>query len=250
MQRVEIHSMTAFPVIGLPYGFRRILSVNVRQRMRADLKLERELVAGHVQHTFEIPWLYLSAGDRTTLAAWFVSCRGRITADIEFTDPYDSVVYTCRLDADQLDIMAPTPVPWHWTATIRLIECGDWKALKAAVDTFPPSVPAQPPYRTSRLYRTVIETAPDGTEKRFEDMASSVQRWSAGGDVLTSAQVGALLDCWEGNLGPWSAFAFTDAEAGAHASCHFADPTITHTIMTRNAAGYVHSLRVTVEELK
>src|SRR5262245_33862561 len=133
--------MTEFPSLRIPYGFRRILRADVRQRMRGDLTVEREFVGGHVPHILEIPWACRSPADRLILEDWFTSCRGRITGDIAFTDPWNHETYTCRLDTDEIEFTAPSPL--HWTTTIRLIEVADWKAIKPAVAEFPASVPFQ-----------------------------------------------------------------------------------------------------------
>src|SRR3972149_8535944 len=115
---------TAFPALNSPFGLRRILIADVRQRLRGDLKLEREFRSGHIQHIYELPWAALLPADRTTLDAFLVTCRGRIQADIEFEDPRDSETITCRLDQDSLEASAPSAQ--YWTGSLRLIEIADF----------------------------------------------------------------------------------------------------------------------------
>lgn len=236
--------MTAFPSLPNPLGFRRILSVDVRQRMRSNLTLERIWVNRHVRHAFEFPWQALTPAQRTTLAAFMVTCRGRITADIDFTDPWDSVAYVCRLDSDELVLTAASPL--HWSGSLRLIEVSGWEAIKAAVTAFPATVPFQS-FASTHRYRTVIEAAEDDAEKRYEDFSAGIMRWTAGGSALTNAQADALIDAWEGNGGPWRAFSLTDPiTSTAYPTCHFADIQIAHTMLMPG----VNSVTAVVEELK
>jgi len=241
--------MTAFPALYSPLGMQRILGVNVRQRMRLDQKMEREFRSGRVQHAWEIPWGVLTSTQRTTLDTFFQTCRGRILSDIAYVDPWDGLTYTCRLDLDALDMTAPSPV--HWTGKLRLIEIADWKSLKSAVTTFPVTVPFQIPYKMGRQYRTVIEAAEDFTELRFEDLSTTIQRFGVGGDCLTDAQATDLLNCWEGNAGPWREFAFTEVETSTlYSHCHFVETQLTHTLVQPTTGGAMfHSIRATVETL-
>lgn len=237
--------MTTFPDIALPWNMRRILRVDLDCQLRADLKIERIFSSGHIQHVYEIPWTVIKESDREILEDFFVSCRGRYLNDIAFVDPWDSVSYTCRLDEDMLSLDSPLK---YWTGSIRLVEISSWKALKSPVEEFPAIVPFQPLMNRQRSYRTVIEAAADGSEKRYEDFANAdgIQRWSVGGDALVDAQVQALLDCWEGNCGPYREFDFTDPVSEDEYTAHFAENSITHTLICPG----VHSIRSVIEELK
>src|SRR5262245_21526340 len=123
--------MTAFPALPIVYGMRRTFKVDVRQQRRLDLKLERMSFNRHVQHSFEIPWQNLSPAERTTLDTFFQSVRGKSLGDIAFTDPWDSVTYTCRLGQDELNFEEVSAR--RWSATITLVEVSAFKAAKAAV---------------------------------------------------------------------------------------------------------------------
>lgn len=235
-----------FPSLISPFGMRRILHVDVVQVLREDLTLERTWVNRNVQHAWEIPWPVLIDANRITLDNFFKACRGRIESDIVYVDPYDSVTYsTCRLNLDELPLSG---LITHWTGTVKLIELPPFKALKAAVATFPTSIPWQPPYIVQRGYHTVITAQPDGAEKAYEDYANAdgIMRWGVGGDVLINSKADALLGCWEGNGGPWASFAFTDLFGTAWPTCHFVENEITHTLV----APGVNSIRCTVEQLK
>lgn len=243
--------MTAFPSLTKPYGMRRVLRVDVRQVMREDLKIERVLRNGHVQHAFEIPWRTLSKAERTTLDDFFKSCRGRYLNDIAFTDPWDSVSYTCRLDADELGLEEGEPT--RWGSSIRLVEVASFKALKTPVTTFPAlstGAVVQLPYRMQRRFRTLIEAQQDDSEKRYEDFAdaSGLQRWAVGGDNLSDSEAAALLDAWEGNQGPYRAFtSFTEPETNTlYTSSHFVETQAEHALLQNNS----NQVRLTLEELK
>src|SRR5262245_11788600 len=242
--------MTAFPAIEIVYGMRRHLRVDVLQKRRGDLKVERIFRNRHVQHSFEIPWAMLSAAERTTLDSFFQSVRGRFLGDIDFTDPWDGVHYTCRMDQDELNYEESTSK--RWNSTIRLIEVSAFKALKAAVPAFPTfasGAVVQFPYRMSRFYRTEIQAQQDDSEKRFEDfaVASGVQRWTVGGEALETADATALLNAWEGNYGPWASMSFTEPEtATAYSTVHFTETECIHELISTCAS----SVRLTLEELK
>jgi hypothetical protein len=242
---------TDFPLLTKPYGMRRILRVDVGRVMRGDLKTERVLESGHIQHAFEIPWRALDRAERSALDDFFRSCRGRYLGDIVFTDPWDSVSYTCRLDMDELELEEAEPT--RWGASIRLVEVADFKALKSPVTVFPAlatGAVVELPYRMRRSYRTVLERQRDGTERRYEDYQSSsgIQRWEVGGDNLSDLEAGALLDAWEGNQGPYRAFSsFTEPETGAvYTKTHFVETQVDHVLNAYNS----NRIRLTLEELK
>jgi hypothetical protein len=65
-----------------------------------------------------------------------------------------------------------------------------------------------------------------------------------------AAEITALLECWEGNCGPWREFSFTEPGGTIPPHCHFVETEITHTIVTRNAGSHIHSCRMTVEKLE
>lgn len=242
--------MTAFVALPVPYGLRRILTVDVQTTRRLDLKLERRFVSRRVQHAFEIPWELLSAANRTTLDTFLKAVRGRYLGDIAFVDPWDSVTYTCRLDSDEHELVEASQ--GRWGASIRLVEVADFKALKTAVNTFPAmssGAVTQFAYRMGRKYRTEIVAQEDFSERRYEDFAdvSGVQRWSVGGDVISNADAAALLNAWEGNGGPWHSFSFTEPETTTvYATSHFLDSVCTHTLNEYNS----NSCRLVVEELR
>jgi hypothetical protein len=242
--------MTAFPAIELVYGMRRILRVNVLQKRRVDLKIERIFVNRHVQHIFEIPWAMLSKAERTTLDSFFQSVRGRSLGDIDFIDPWDSVHYTCRMDSDEISFEEPSNA--RWNSTIRLIEVAAFKALKPAVPAFPTYTSGAVvlfPYRMNRFYRTEIGIQQDDTEKRFEDfaVASGIQRWAVGGDALDNTDAANLLNAWEGNAGPYRSMTFTEPETNtAYASVHFTETECVHEL----PGPCQNAVRLTLEELK
>jgi hypothetical protein len=242
--------MTAFPAIEIVYGMRRHLRVNVLQKRRVDLKLERIFVNRHVQHIFEIPWAILSAAERTTLDSFFQSVRGQSLGDIAFTDPWDNVTYTCRMDSDEMSFDESSN--GRWNSTIRLIEVAAFKALKTAVPVFPvftSGALVQFPYRMNRFYRTVIQVQQDDSEKRFEDfaVASGIQRWAVGGDALDNADATLLLNAWEGNCGPYRAMSFTEPETTAiYPTVHFTETECVHELV----GPCQNAVRLTLEELK
>jgi len=243
--------VTAFPSLSVPFGLRRVLSVDVTQRLRGDGTCERVWRNGHVRHAFEIPWSLLSAANRTTLDTFFQAIRGRYLGDISYTDPWDSVVYTCRLDSDAIELAEASQ--GRWGATIRLVEVADFPANKTPVVTFPAlasGAVVQFPYRMARQYRTVVEAQEDDSEKRWEDLAiaSGIQRWAVGGDLLTDAEATTLLNCWEGNGGPWAEMtSFTEPEtATLYTSTHFVETECVHELVDYNR----NAVRLTVEELK
>jgi hypothetical protein len=215
-----------------------------------DLKVERIFRNRHVQHAFEIPWNTLTSAQRLVVDDFFVSVRGRILGDIDFQDPWDNVHYTCRMELDEQSL--EEPVNKRWSATIRLIEVSAFKALKPAVPAFPTftsGAVVQLPYRMSRQYRTVVERQQDDSEKRFEDyaVASGIQRWAVGGDVLDDTNAAALLNAWEGNAGPYRSMSFTEPERGiAYPTVHFLETELIHE-MTQPCS---NSVRLTLEELK
>jgi hypothetical protein len=242
--------VTAFPSLPLVYGMKRFLRVDVRERRRMDLKVERIFRNRHVQHIFEIPWRLLSSSERSTLDSFFQSVRGRILGDIDFVDPWDSVHYTCRLDTDELGLEEEQTN--RWTSTLRLIEVSSFKALKTSVPVFPvfeSGAVTQFPYRMTRTYRTVIERQEDDLEKRFEDyaIASGIQRWTVGGEHLSNEDATLLLNSWEGNFGPYRSMSFTEPETTVvFPSVHFVETELVHEL----AEPCVNSIRLTLEELK
>lgn len=241
--------MTAFPALVNPFGMRRILRVGVSVRMRGDLVLEREWRSRNVQHAWEFPWNVLIDADRATLNTFFLACRGRYLNDIAYVDPFDGVTYTCRLDQDQL-LLSEVPLS-HWSGSVRLVEISSFKALKAAVATFPATVPFQA-LTHGRQYGTVIEPQEDGSELRYEDFGAAlgIQRWGVGGDALTDDQAEDLLDCWEGNGGPYYEFEFTDpVTSTVYDHCHFVETECVDTLVLSNGDTMVHSIHLTVEEL-
>lgn len=242
--------MTAFPALSVVYGMKRFLRVNVIQTRRMDLKLERIFRNRHVVHVFEIPWRLLPPSDRSTLDSFFQSVRGRILGDIDFVDPWDSVHYTCRLDTDELSFEEESS--GRWMSTLRLIEVSSFKPLKPAVPSFLPfasGAVVQFPYRMTRTYRTVVQSQEDDTEKRFEDyaVASGVQRWTVGGDALSTSDATLLLNSWEGNIGPWGEFSFTEPETKVvYPKVHFVETELVHEL----GEPCSNSIRLTLEELK
>lgn len=235
---------TSFPALPNPLGLRRILRAGVTMLMRGDLKVERQFRSRRIQHAWEFQWSALTSAQRDTLEAFMVTARGRILSDIDYVDPHDGLTYRCRLDIDDMEVLEQLP---HFSSTLRLVEIGNWKAIKSAVPTFPATVPFQPATLHGRRYRTIIEQQEDFGEERYEDWSTNVRRWSVGGDALTTAQVNALLDCWEGNCGPWRPFSFTEPFASAaFANCIFVETEAVHTMVVPG----VHSLRLTVSELK
>lgn len=241
--------MTDF-TLSSPLGTSRILRVVVAQRMRSDLVCERMWLNNHIQHIFEFPFQVLTDVDVATLRALFVATRGRYLGDIAYTDIWDSVGYTCRLDSDSLSIQGGQPI---WASTIRLIEVANFKALKPVVDTFPATVPFQLPAVIGHHYSTVIGAALNDTEKRYEDMADAngIRSWGVGGDVLTNDQAEDLLDCWEGNGGPYRGFAFDDPTDSNVYNAHFVEQQLVHRMVDIRSDGeFVNSIRTVVEELR
>jgi len=234
-----------------PYGIKRTLRVNVAQKLRENLTLECTWVNRHVQHVFDIPWAILIDANRATLENFFVSCRGRYTNDIAYTDPWDSVGYTCRFDMDELILQWLAHSKRLWSGSIRLIEISGFKAKKASVSDFPATIPVQT-LSHDRRFLTVISATPADLETRYEDYANAagIRRWPVGGDVLNDAQALALLNCWEGNGGPWANFSFTESDSGTVYDSHFAETELVHTLITSGAAGRISSIHATVEELK
>jgi hypothetical protein len=210
--------------------------------------MERVFLTGHIRHIFELPLVGLSAADRTTLEAFFATCRGRIQDDIAFVDLWDNLTYTCRLDLDELALQETARL---WSSNLRLIEVSGFKILKTPVATFPASIPFQG-YRMGRKYSTVIQNAQDDAEIRYEDYSSSIQKFGVGGDVLDDTQATDLLDCWEGVGGPYKAINFTDPQTLTYyPTVHFVETDLVHTLVTLNAAGgFISSIRATLEELK
>lgn len=239
--------MTVFPALVSPFGMRRILQVNVRQTMLGDLVVEREWRNRRIQHAWEIPWPVLISANRTILDNFFQSCRGRYLNDIAYVDPFDGLTYTCRLDNDDL-LLSGTPIP-HWSGTIRLLEIASFKSLKAPVSEFPATVPFQSA-AVGRTYRTALEQQEDGSEKVYEDFgnAAGIMRWAVGSDALTDDQAEDLLNCWEGNGGPYAEFSFT-FESVEYEHCHFVESQIVDTLAT-HGNGFIHGIHATVEELK
>jgi hypothetical protein len=242
--------MTAFPSLSLPFGLVRILRVNVVVKYRNDLVCERHWVNKQVQHIYEIPFAALTDANRLTLEAFFATCRGKYLGDIAFVDPWDGLTYTCRLDNDELVMQGGNPI---YSGAIRLVEVASFKAVKAAVTTFPITVPFQLPYSKGNKYATVITATPSDAERRYEDLAdaSGIQYWGVGGDNLTNAQATDLLACWEGNGGPWGEFAFTEpADSGVY-NAHFVESQLNHVLVCiRSDTEKLHSIKTFVEELK
>ena len=242
--------MTAFPALPIVYGMRRTLRVDVLQRRRVDLKVERIFRNRHIQHLFEIPWRLLTAAERSTLDTFFQSVRGRSLGDIDFVDPWDAVHYTCRMETDELDLEEESAA--RWSSTIRLIEVASFKALKPAVPAFPAFASGAVttfPYRMNRFYRTVVERQEDDTEKRFEDfaVASGIQRWSVGGSALEDTDAANLLNAWEGNAGPYRAMSFTEPETHtAYPTVHFTEVECIHELV----GPCQNAITLTLEELK
>lgn len=240
--------MTAFPALNNPAGMTRTLRVAVVQRMCSDLVMERLWINRHVQHIYDLPWPVLTGADRILLEGFFTDCRGRYLT-FQFTDPWDGLTYTCRLANDELVLQGGLP---HYSGAIRLVEVSGFKAKKAAVETFPATVPFQA-YSRGRRYATVIGAAPNDMEIRAEDFldADGIQRWGVGGDALTDAQALDLLNIWEGQGGSWGAFSFTDPIGEVGYSAHFAETELQHTLVcTRGSLGFLHSIHATVEELR
>lgn len=232
----------AFPAMNIPLNFRRTLKVDVRQRRRGNLTIERELRSGHIQHIYEYVWAAMTPSDRLLLDAFFTECAGRYFRNIAHTDPYDQRVATCRLDQDSLDMTAPNC--YIWSGSIRLAEIAGWEASKTYVPVFPSSVPSQQ-YTTQRAFRTEIAGADDFEEKSYQDYSTSIRRWSIGSLALFDNEAADLLACWEGAFGPYREFAFTDADGAYHAHCHFLDNELVHEIV----APGTHSIKATIEEI-
>jgi len=152
---------------------------------------------------------------------------------------------------DELMLSEETPGR-QWSGTVRLIEIADWKAGPQPVSVFPSTVPFQPPMGVGRVFNTAIVELPDGTEQRYEDFGSAtgVRQWTVGGDALTKAQANDLLECWEGNLGPWLQFEFTDPISQTKYNAHFVETELVHTLVSPGADGIISSIRLTVEESK
>jgi hypothetical protein len=235
-------SSIIFPALNIPLNFRRTLKVDVRQRRRGNLTLERELRSGHIQHIYEYVWAVMTPEDRLLLDAFFTACAGRYARNIAHTDPYDLRVATCRLDQDSLDMMAPNC--YIWSGSIRLAEIADWEASKTYVPVFPSSVPSQQ-YTTHRAFRTEIAGADDFEEKSYQDYSTSIRRWSVGSLALFDDEAADLLACWEGAFGPYREIAFTDADGDYHAHCHFLETELMHEIV----APGTHSIKATIEEI-
>jgi hypothetical protein len=241
--------MTAFPSLRIPFGLRRILRVNVIQRSRQDNQMERTWVNRHIQHAWEIPWPVLTDANRTTLEAFMATCRGKYLGDIAYVDPWDGLTYTCRLDTDEL--LLSEILQGKWTGTLRLVEVASFKANKEAVDTFPATVPLQS-YARGKRYRTIVQACAGDTEKRYEELqdAGGIRRWMVGGGALTDAQATDLLDCWEGNGGPWAMFDFTDPSTSTLYQTHFLEQELSHTLVCSRANGEkMHAITATVEWL-
>lgn len=238
--------MTAYPgtIPQRPLGIRRILKADVRQRLRGDMKIERTFVSGHIQHSYDIQFPALTKAQRTALDGFVVTCKGRYDNTIAFPDPWDAETVTCRLDQDTVEMVEVVP-NICWSSNLTLIEVSGWQALKAAVAAFPVSVPYQQ-LGLGLHYRTQIESTDENAEKRYEDYPSSIRQWMVGGDALTDDQADDLLDCFEGNGGPWMEFTFTDPETStAYAHCHFVETECTHTMLQPN----VNSIRLTIEQV-
>jgi len=241
--------MTAF-TLQTPYGMIRRGRVDVRQQRLGNMKLERVPVIGRVQHSWDIPLETLSRAERTTLDTLGQTVRGRMNP-VEFTDPWDTLTYDCRLAVDEVDMFEREPT--RWESTVRLLEVTNFKALKAAVAAFPVlSVTAavtQLPYEMHRRYHTLIGQQMDFSERRYEEfgVASGIQRWLVGGTALPDLDAHNLIDAWEGNLGPYEAFSFTEPETGTpYAAVHFADLEYELEFIEYN----VNRCRLVVEELK
>ena len=230
-------------------GFKRRLRVDVLQKRRMDLKLERIWRNRHMQHVFEIPFSTLTPEQRLYLDDFFVSVRGRMLGNIDFVDPWDGVTYTCRMELDEQSFEEIENT--RWSATIRFIEVASFKALKAPMPIFPAlasGAAVQLPYRMTRQYRTVVERQQDDSEKRFEDfaVASGIQRWAVGGDRLDDTDAAVLINAWEGNGGPYRTMTFTEPERGLMYNAHFVETELVHE-MTEPCS---NSVRLTLEELK
>lgn len=242
---------TAFPsTLIKPYGMTRRLRVIVNQMLCEDLTIERVLKYAQVFHMWELSWTTLTRTNRTTLDDFLKAVRGQYVGDITFTDPWDSVAYVCRLGADSLPLQEAAYS--RWAAKMMLIEVPGTYTPKAAVTAFPTlstGAVVELPYTMDRRYHTVIKATLDGREKRYDDFADAngLRVWSVGGDVLSDAEALALLNCWEGNYGPYRPMTFTEPEIGTNiAAAHFVETEITHTLVEYNA----NALRMTVEELR
>ena len=241
--------MTAWPALNNPEGMTRTLRVSVVQRMCSDMVTERIWINRHVQHIYDIPWPVLTDAHRILLETYYAGRRGMYAGDIAFVDPWDGLTYTCRFDQDELALQSSLP---HFSGAIRLVEVSGFKAKKPAVASFPATVPFQA-YSRSRRYSTVIGVAPNDFENRREDFGDvyGIQKWGVGGDALTDAQALDLLNCWEGNGGPWGEFGFMDPITSSVFGAHFVEPQIEHTLIcSRGSLGFLHSIRATVEELR
>jgi hypothetical protein len=228
---------------------RRILRVGTITRLRSDLTTQRVWLNRHIQHAFDIPWQALTPANRTALDAFFQSCRGRYASDISFTDPWDSVAYTCRLDSDELALEEAEAGKWN--ASIRLVEVSGFKTLKSPVATFPAlssGAVVELPYRMSRRYGTILQSQLDDAEKRYEGFndAAGLQRWAVGGQALSDDEAEDLLDCWEGNGGPYLDFSFTEPETNTGYTVHFMESQIEHCLIEYNC----NQVRTMVEELR
>lgn len=228
---------------------RRILRVGAVTRLRSDLTTQRIWLNRHIQHAFDIPWQALTPANRTTLDAFFQTCRGRYASDITFVDPWDSVSYTCRLDSDELAMEEVNS--GNWNASIRLVEVSGFKALKDPVATFPElssGAVVELPYRMTRRFGTILQGQPDDAEKRYESFndAAGLQHWAVGGQALSDEEAADLLDCWEGNGGPYLDFSFTEPETNTEYTAHFMESQIEHVLIEYNC----NQVRTTVEELR
>lgn len=234
--------MTAFVALTLPRVYTRSIAFAVSSVLRMDLKKEYVWWNRHAVHSFDIPWQVLTTAQRLALIDFFTTCRGATVVDIAYTDPWDSVVYTCRLDMDTLVTTAPDPA--HWSGSIRLVEVSGWSALVAA-GNFPATVPFQTPYSVSLNYRTELQKMVDDTEVRYEDWSTNVTRWTCGGDALTNAQAADLIACFEGAKGPYTALTFVDPATGYTNNVRFVENVLVHRV-----AYPTNSIRMTLEEQK
>ncbi len=235
------------PPFDWPLGTRRILSVGVKTRMRGDLKLEREFRSRRVQHAWELPWNALSTADKNTLVDFFVAQRGRY-GRFQITDPFDSLVYTVRLDLDAMQCRNPGG---YWQANLRFVEVDQFHALKSVAMVFPAltgGLVCQYPGGHERIYSTAIGAHEDFSELYFEQFgdAFGIRRWNVGGDAMLDADAVLLLDFWESAYGSVRAFTFTDPEGVWTGSAHFVENSVIHILICPG----VNAIRASVEELK